>query len=330
VNRPGRDSHVLIAALVLLVIALVMPRWKVGREVFDYIVIFDVTQSMDVEDYDAGGTPVSRLNHAREAMRWTLRQLPCGSRIGWGAFTEYRSLLLLTPVEVCENYNDLIASLDNIDGRMRWANASEVGKGVYWSVRVALSTESKPDVIFISDGHEAPPLEPGAPISMPEDVQPGQVRGLIVGAGSDAALPIPKTDDDDRRVGYWSARDVVQLVSPDGTRILSTEHLSALHEPHLKALAGRVGFGYLRLTTPESLAAAMRDARFARRAPAPTDFYWVPLGLALALLVVHFRPDGWWRGSRNRLAAGKKKAPPSRDATAARVGSDQNRAVTPR
>jgi mxaL protein len=289
----ARDSYGLLAAVALLVVALFMPRWKVEREVYDYIVIFDVTQSMDVEDYDVGGTPVSRLNFARDAVRRTLRDLPCGTRIGWGAFTEYRSLLLLSPVEVCENYNDLVASLDNIDGRMRWANASEVGKGVYWSVRVALSTESKPAVIFISDGQEAPPLEPGAPIAMPEDVQPGQVRGLIVGAGSDVPSPIPKTDEDDRRIGYWGSHDVIQLVSPDGTRVVSSEHLSALREPHLRALADRVGFAYTHLTTPESLSIAMRDARFARRAPAPTDLYWIPLTLALLLLVVHFRPDGW-------------------------------------
>ncbi len=84
-----------------------------------------------------------------------------------GAFAEYRSLLLLSPVEVCSNYNDLLTSLNRIDGRMRWANASEVGKGVYWSARTALAEGSKPDVIFISDGQEAPPLIPGEPVSMP-------------------------------------------------------------------------------------------------------------------------------------------------------------------
>lgn len=288
----AQSPYGLLAALALLIVALVMPRWKVEREIYDYIVIFDVTQSMDVEDYEVGGTPVSRLNYARDAVRRTLRSLPCGTRIGWGAFTEYRSLLLLSPVEVCENYNDLIASLDNIDGRMRWANASEVGKGVYWSVRTALNTESKPGVIFISDGQEAPPLEPGAPIIMPDDVQPGQVHGLIIGAGSDVPLPIPKTDEDDRRIGYWGAHDVVQLVSPDGTRVVSTEQLSSLREGHLRAIAERVGFGYTRLTTADSLANAMRDARFARRAPAPTDLYWIPLAIALLVLVAHFRPDG--------------------------------------
>ena len=289
----GKGSAGLLAAFLLLVIAIFIPRVDLAHDTYDYIVIFDITQSMDVEDYEVGGTPVSRLTYARNAVQGVLRELPCGSRVGWGAFAEYRSLLLLAPVEVCGNYNDLISSLANIDGRMRWANASEVGKGVYWAVRVAMNTESRPDVVFITDGQEAPPLEPNAPVSMPDDVQPGQVHGWVIGAGSDTPSPIPKTDEDDRRVGYWESHDVIQLVSPDGTRIVSSEQLSSLREPHLKAVAERVGFGYTRLATPDSIRSALRDPRFIRRSPAPTDLYWIPLSLALMLLVAHFRPDGW-------------------------------------
>lgn len=290
-----KDSITLLAALGLLLVALVMPRFQFPHDTYDYVIVFDITQSMDVEDYELGGAPASRLNYARAAVRRALRDLPCGSRVGWGAFAEYRSLLLLAPVEVCENYNDLLTSLDNIDGRMRWANASEVGKGLYWAVRMAKETGTKPDVVFISDGHEAPPIDPGAAFSMPDDVQPGQIRGWVVGAGGDTPLPIPHTDDEDHRIGYWSARDVIQIISDDGTKVLSAEHLSALHEPHLKALAERVGFDYTRLdgaslAGPGSLGAALRDPRFVRREQAPTDFSWVPVTAALLLLISRFRP----------------------------------------
>ncbi len=190
------------------------------------------------------------------------------ARIGWGAFAEYRSLLLLAPVEVCENYSDLLTSLDNIDGRMRWANASEVGKGVYWAVRMAKDTESKPDILFITDGQEAPPIDPKSPFAMPDDVQPGQIHGWIVGAGGDTPQPIPHTDDDDHRIGYWNARDVIQIISEDGTKILSSEHLSALREPHLKALAERVGFDYMRLS-----GASLARPRFDRRCASRPAFH---------------------------------------------------------
>jgi mxaL protein len=292
----GRSAYTLWIALALLLVALFAPRINLPQRTYDYIVFFDVTQSMDVQDYELGGTLVSRLDYARYAVRRALGNLPCGSRVGWGAFAEYRSLLLLAPVEVCSNYNDLLASLDNISGRIRWANASEVGKGVYWSVRTALDDSTridhgtKPNVIFISDGHEAPPLLPNEPVSMPDDVQPGQIHGWIIGAGGDTPQRIPRTDADGHRLGYWRASEVIQLVSPDGKRIIGAEHLSSLREPHLKALATRVGFSYARLSDADSIANAMRDERFARRAPAPIDFYWLPVSAALVLLAVRFRP----------------------------------------
>lgn len=291
----SKDTIPLVLALVLLLVALVLPRFQSPHDTYDYVIVFDITQSMDVEDYEIGGSPVSRLNYARAAVRRALRDLPCGSRVGWGAFAEYRSLLLLAPVEVCENYDDLLKSLDNIDGRMRWANASEVGKGLYWAVRMAKDTPSKPDIVFISDGHEAPPMDPRSSFAMPDDVQPGQIHGWVVGAGGDTPQPIPHTDEDDHRIGYWNAHDVIQIVSEDGTRIISAEHLSALREPHLKALAERVGFDYMRLTGvsltgPGSLGAALRDPRLVRRQEAPTDFSWIPVTAALLLLLSRFRP----------------------------------------
>jgi mxaL protein len=285
-----RSPRTLWIALLLLIAALFAPRVNLPHDTFDYVVVFDITQSMDVLDYEIDGLPVSRLDYARYAARQALRELPCGSRIGWGAFAEYRSLLLLAPVEVCSNYNDLLESLANVNGRMRWANASEVGKGVYWAVRTALEEPSRPDILFISDGHEAPPLPPGEPVSMPEDVKPGQVHGWIIGAGGDTPQRIPRTDAEGNRMGYWRANDVIQLISADGRSIVGAEHLSALREPHLKELAARVGFSYARLTGPESLATAMRDPNYVRRAPAPFDLYWIPVGLALLLLAWRFLP----------------------------------------
>jgi mxaL protein len=277
-------------ALVLMLVGLFAPRVNLPRQTYDYIVFFDITQSMDVQDYEIDGLPVSRLDYARYSARRALRELPCGSRVGWGAFAEYRSLLLLAPVEVCSNYNDLLASLDNIDGRMRWANASEVGKGVYWAVRTAIDEGSKADVIFISDGHEAPPVDPAEPIALLDNVKPGQIKGWIIGAGGDTPQRIPRTDADGRRMGYWRSNEVIQRVSADGRSIVGAEHLSALHEPHLQQLASHVGFSYARLAGPQSIGTAMREPPYVRRAAAPFDLYWIPVGLAAVLLVVRFLP----------------------------------------
>ena len=70
----------------------------------------------------------------------------------------------------------------------------------------------------------------------------------------------------------------------------SREQLSALHEPHLQALAQRVEFDYVRLARLSSLSEAMRETRFAQRRPVATDFDWIPALIALLVLVWRFVP----------------------------------------
>jgi mxaL protein len=233
-----------------------------------------------VEDAVLEGAPASRLDFAREAARQALRELPCGSRVGWAAFTEYRTLLLLAPIEVCENYNDLLATLAEIDGRIRWGNASEVAKGVFWALRAAKELRGKPAILVLTDGLESPPL---TAFPRGDDVQPGQVRGWLLGIGAAVPQPIPRTDAEGNRIGYWRAVDVLQRNVPAG-QPPSREHLSELREPHLRSLAAQTGLGYSALHEP---------AELARRAQVPTDLRAVPALLALVLLCVYFRPDAF-------------------------------------
>jgi len=316
--EPG--SRAITAALLLLLCGLLLPQVSLPRKTYSYVVVFDITQSMNVEDYDLNGLPVSRLAFAKEAVRRALRELPCGSRIGWGAFAEYRTILLLAPVEVCASYNDLLASLDRIDGRMRWANASEVRKGVYWAMRAAKDAGGKPgmgppgmgqpDVLFLTDGQEAPP-EVGPGLPMFDDLKRGEPHGWLVGVGGYTPRRIPRTDDDGKMIGYWRGDEVIQLsdlVSEQGSGSggapgsldtpgtskgappVSHEELSEVREPHLQTLAQEVGFDYTHLTSLESLGAAMQDSRFARRQSAPADVGWIPTLAALLMLAVRFRP----------------------------------------
>ncbi|MGH8777974.1 MxaL protein [Paraburkholderia sp.] len=287
------------AACVLLVAAVVLPRVTLPRDTYSYVVTFDITQSMDVEDESLNGEPVSRLAFARAAMRDALAQLPCGSKIGWSVFTGERTLLLLGPIEVCSHYDALLASLDAIDGRMRWTNWSRIAEGgVYSAVRVAREIGRGVAVIFVTDGQEAPPVLPSD--ALVRDINPEQVGGWLIGVGGDQPAPIPKTDANGERIGYWQANDVIQVPTPQGAASPdSHEERSALRGQYLAAVAGRIGFGYRRLLTPVSLSDAMRDARLVHREPVATDVRAYPALLALLLLVVRFMPEsGWFRWMR--------------------------------
>jgi mxaL protein len=285
-----RESISIVLVLGLLMLALWMPRIELPRDSYEYIVVFDISQSMNVEDYEVDGVPVSRLEYARAAVRRVLPKLPCGSRVGWGAFTGYQTLLLMAPVEVCENYNDLLASVARIDGRMRWSNASEITKGIYWSMLAAQATENQPDIVFMTDGHEAPPLDPVYAPRLFEDLQGPRIRGWLVGVGKPVPAPIPKIDEEGRRQGFWRAHEVLQRPSTGEDPGAGGEHLSAMREAHLAGLAEQIGFQSTRLVDADSLYAALTDQRFVRRRSTPTDVAWVPVALALGVLTIRFRP----------------------------------------
>ncbi|WP_042325690.1 vWA domain-containing protein [Paraburkholderia ginsengisoli] len=287
-------------ALVALIAAVALPDVTLPRNTFDYIVTLDITQSMDVEDVVLNGAPVSRLKFAQAATRDALTRLPCGSKVGWSVFTGQRTLLLLPPIEVCSNYDALLVSLNGIDARMRWTNWSRIAEGgVYSAVRVAQEVGHGAAIVFVTDGHEAPPIPPTR--ALMRDLNPAQIKGWLIGVGGDQPAAIPRTDGDGNRIGYWQADDVVQVPPLPGRKTLAESHeeLSELHGQYLGFVAGQTGLAYQRLWSATAMGDAMMEARFAHREPVPTDLRWVPALLALVLLVGRFMPDVVWVWLRN-------------------------------
>lgn len=181
----------------------------IERRLFEHVIVLDITQSMNVEDTMLAGKPVSRLTLAKHALRESLTRLPCGSKVGWAVFTEYRSFLLFAPVEVCANLRELRATLDRIDGRMAWTGNSEVAKGLYAGIAIAGQLPARPSVVFVSDGHEAPPINPRHRPRF--NGVPGEIAGLVVGVGNLKPMPIPKTGPTGAPLGFWGADEVLQV-----------------------------------------------------------------------------------------------------------------------
>jgi mxaL protein len=287
-----RRHALLGAAAVLLAAAVWMPPFEQSRQVSSYIVTFDITQSMDTEDLTLAGRPVSRLAYAKAAMQQVLQRLPCGSRIGWSVFTGTRSLLLFVPVDVCSHYDALLSSLDDIGGQMRWTDSSVIAQGgIYSAVQAASQPDSRAAVVFITDGQEAPPVAPTD--TTVRGITQGQAPGWLIGVGGDQPAPIPHTDAQGARIGYWQADEVVQRAPAGSGGVAGVgghEELSELREPYLRAVAAHTGFGYRRLDGADALYAAMSDPRLGQRMQVATDFRWCPALAALVLLLLRFLP----------------------------------------
>ncbi len=306
----GKSLVALWLASAVTALAVVLPQRPVAvAPGGGAILIFDITQSMNVADVSLDGVPATRLALAKQAAQITLNQLPCGTALGTGIFAAHRTLILTAPVEVCRHRGELAKSIRYIGPSMSWHGNSEVAKAYYAALRIAAADKNKPAIVFLTDGHEAPPI---SPLHRPNFVAPPEkTAALMAGFGSDRLSRIPKTDPAGRSLGLWEADDVMQIDRykagrggstkgeafvelDDGTKpdlrlggTPGSEHLSSLREPYLRLLASETGARYVRVSKPGQL----RDA-IAQTIRMPglesANIRQMLAGLALALLAAYY------------------------------------------
>lgn len=280
------------------------PTQQEHRPVYKLTVIVDITRSMNAEDYRLGGKAVSRLEFVKHSLRRLLKQLPCQSQVGLGVFTERRSAVLFEPVEVCSGYAEIDKSIAALDWRMAWAADSRIASGLLNTMQAL--TDKKTTLIFVSDGQEAPPLNPRYRNDFAE--VKGKVKGLIVGAGGLQSVAIPKFNGKGLRDGVYGPDDVPHRSSfgesdlnpekiegydarnaPFGREpAVGNEHMSRLHEDYLQQLAGETGLQYFRLEDGETLIAAVQQTDFVELKELAVDRRWHFAVAALLLLLCVF------------------------------------------
>ena len=144
---------------------------------YNYTFIIYITRSMNATDYQQDNQSVSRLHFVKQTIRELLRDLPCQSKVRLGLFTERRSTFLFEPLEVCSAYTEIDTAISKIDWRMVWAADSNIAKGLLSTLEMLQESDSS--VIFITDGQEAPPVNPSYQADF--STVKGQSKGMIIG-----------------------------------------------------------------------------------------------------------------------------------------------------
>lgn len=294
-------AMIMSLALLLIIAALWLPPVPRDVKIMDSLFVLDITDSMNVEDAELDGNVMRRLDWAKEFTRQILLDMPCGAHAGLAIFSEARSLILMNPVEVCANYHDLTQMLNQIHQTMAWARSSEVSKATYTAIRQAKDITPQPSIVFLTDGHESPPIHESL---FPKfQGTPGEIKGVIVGIGGSDLLPIPKTNEQGEIDGVWDVNEVMHVDVYASTRgdmaernqqKPRTEHLSSQKKSHLETLANRVGFEFVSSPKdPQKLVNLIRNTSETRELTIDYDLYAWLSGIALILVLLVFLPYRW-------------------------------------
>jgi len=299
--RHRRDAALLLAAFLLLVIAIFQPSIPVQRNIYSYLLVADISQSMNVVDATINGKPATRIALTQKMLHDVIASMPCGTRVSIGLFAGVSVAALYTPIEVCENYAAIQDTIDHLDWRTAWSGNSRVRTSMLSLARTLRSFSEPAQVVYFTDGEEAPRLHTFNTENL-TNFQGGS-GWLLVGVGSEKGTAIPKLDEKNQLIGYWAGDSfamqpgVAQISEANvGVRTdnvaggESDRYLSKLDEDYLKSLAKEVGGFYVHGDSLQSILTAMKQQKPARRDIAPFVLDWLLATMAGLILISAYLP----------------------------------------
>lgn len=299
--RHRRDVTLLALALLLLIIALFNPKIPIKRDIYSYMLVADISQSMNTVDKTLNGKPVSRMVFMQDMMHRMIGELPCGTNVSMSLFAGVSVAALYTPIEVCENFDAINDTIDHLDWRTAWSGNSRVRASMITLAKTIRSFPEPAQVVFFTDGEEAPKLH----VFNRSDLTAfqGGEDWLFVGIGSDVGTPIPKFDERNQLIGYWSGDSfamqpgIAQISESNlGVRDdnvaggTSDRYLSKLDEEYLKELAKEVNGLYVRGNEVHDVLSAMKKQKPVRKDKAGFEIRWLLASLAGVLFILAYTP----------------------------------------
>ena len=267
--KGNKNFIYLSLAFIFLVIAFINPKFTMKKDISNYIFVVDITQSMLTQDALLNGEKVSRLKYAKDISQKVLEQLPCKTKVSIGMFAGVSVAATYTPIEVCENFSAINETIERLDWRSVWAGNTRLRASMINLARLIRSFPESAQVVYFTDGEEAPRLH----AFNTEDLNQfqGANNWLFVGIGSDEGTPIPKYDNKNQLIGYWSNESfalqpgVAQISAQNAggrdnnvSNASYDRYLSRLDEKYLKSLAQEVKGNYVNGSDLKEILSAMK------------------------------------------------------------------------
>ncbi|EUJ11262.1 hypothetical protein Meth11DRAFT_2102 [Methylophilaceae bacterium 11] len=312
----NHETLLFTAAFACLLLALFKPEIQLKQEVHNYLLLADVSQSMNAEDERWNNQPVSRLAYTRQLMKNIVQTSACGTYFSVGVFASDNVALLITPLEVCANLDVITDSIDHLEWRMAWKGNSRLS----FSIRAAANTFDSLNVpahlLFFTDGDEAPRVN----VTIKQDLSGIQIgkNFTFVGVGGNTKVGVPRFNSANERVGYWPVSDnnnagAVGVTYSDPSQdepdppVAFAEYdrfLSQLEEEYLISLAGEFKGTYIKGQDNNAFYAFVQKQKPAASFVTAYSMRWAYLLLAALLILATFIPNVLYklgRGARLRF-----------------------------
>ena len=312
--RSRRDVSMLAAAFLLLIIAAFKPTIPLPRNIYSYILVVDISQSMNVEDATLNGKRTSRIAYTQAMLHQVIANMPCDTRVSIGLFAGVSIAALYNPIEVCSNYAAIQDTIDHLDWRTAWSGNSRLRDSMLTLARVLRAFPEPAQVVYFSDGEEAPKLHAFNTKDL-TNFQGGN-GWLFVGIGSIEGAPIPKYDEKNQLIGYWSNDSfamqpgIAQISEANlGVRDNNVaggtgdRFISKLQEDYLKDLSKEVSGDYVRGDSLQTILTTMKHQKPARTDIAPYGIHWILASIAALLVLVTYLPKNPFQAIRKALLA---------------------------
>lgn len=288
-----KSDFFLLVSFLLMVLALINPSIPVKQPLYNYILIADISQSMNTEDMKINQKTVSRLDYTKHIMSRLVEDFPCGTKVSIGMFAGVSVSATYSPIEVCENFSNINTTISKLDWRATWSGNTRIRESVVNLARLIRSFPESAQVIYFTDGEEAPKLH----VFNTRDLE--QFQGgndwLFVGIGSDEGAPIPKYDNKNQLIGYWSndsfaLQPGIAQISESNIGVRDNKvasgatdrYMSKLDSEYLEKLAKEIGGLYINGQSYRAIRKEMKKQPPAWKAP--DQFYLQPILCFFALL----------------------------------------------
>jgi len=308
--KANYETLLFILAGLFLMLALFKPNIQLKQDVQNYLLVADVSQSMNAEDMKLGNKTVSRLVYTQHMMKEVVKKSACGTYVSLGIFSAETVALLFMPLEVCKNFDIIIDTIDHLEWRMAWSGNSRMTFGVKAAEATFAYLNVPAKMLFFTDGDEAPKANGINKLDI-TDVRIGK-NVIFVGVGGHEPSPIKRFNAQNKFVGYWGTDAAAESAGggvnyndaskddPDPPVAYAEfdRYLSQLDAEHLKEMAGDIKGQYIEAQDKPAFYDFIQSQSSVAKFVTDYSVRWIFLIIAGLLVLSTYIPDVYRNGFR--------------------------------